>query len=149
MPHQIPSQIGRRREKSRQTKKSISALKNNQGNIVSDASAFNSREKLLPKCVKTYWTRPFRNKQKIYINETKIDHSLSNTIGGQCTNALFNMKLKKSPGLSFKCRNLSYLLVKHKRICSESIQYMLWKRRSDNTPKKWCYFLYNIFIHYH
>ena len=94
-------------EKSRQTKKTISALRNDHGNIVTDASDIlilgkNYYQNLYKS------TKPDPSEIKNYISQTKIDHSLSNSdselLGGnltleECTNAIFNMKLNKSPGL--------------------------------------------------
>ena len=94
-------------EKSRQTKKNISALKNQQGKIVKDSSEILKLEKAFYENLYKS-TEPNLQEIKHYINGTEIDHKLSQeeskTLGGEltieeCTKAIFSMKLNKSPGL--------------------------------------------------
>ena len=93
-------------EKSRQTKKTITALKDDDGNIHEDP------ETILQLCRQYYQnlyssTNPKLEDIKDYIKETKIHKKLSNedseALEGkltikECTSAIFNMKLNKSPG---------------------------------------------------
>ena len=64
-------------EKSRQTKKNISALRGEEGKIVTESSDILNLEKNYYEHLYTS-TKPNLDDIKNYINETRIDHKLSN-----------------------------------------------------------------------
>ena len=94
-------------EKSRQMKKSITALRSRDGKILEDPSQILDIEKEYYEGLYKS-TNPNLSEIKNYINETCIDHKLNNqdciTLSGEltieeCTKAIFSMKKNKSPGI--------------------------------------------------
>lgn len=94
-------------EKSRQAKKTITALKDENGNITSNQTNILNVEK---KYYENLYcsTDPDEAAINNYINDTKINHKLKDSeskhLEGElsieeCTQAVFNMKINKSPGL--------------------------------------------------
>ena len=94
-------------EKSRQMKKTISALKNKFGQIEENPAQILEIEK---EFYENLYKSTYPNNEDIkqYISDTIIDHKLSEKegvpLGGEltleeCTDAVFKMKLNKSPGM--------------------------------------------------
>ena len=94
-------------EKARQTRKSITALRDENKNIITDQGKILNLERNYYKNLYTS-TNPDKVKIKQYIDNTHIDNKLSiedsNKLEGEltqeeCSYAVFNMKLNKSPGI--------------------------------------------------
>ena len=94
-------------EKSRQTRKNITILKDENGSLIRDQDKILEIEKEYYE--KLYTSRnPDLEHIQQYINDTKIDNKLSEidnqTLEGEftleeCTQSVFNMKLNKAPGI--------------------------------------------------
>ena len=94
-------------EKSRQIKKNILALRNDENTVVTNQSEILKMEKIYyENLYKSAY--PSKNDISRYIGDTNIDHKLTDKdadkLGGEltvdeCTEAIFNMKLNKSPGI--------------------------------------------------
>ena len=94
-------------EKTRQSRKIITALKDTNGNIIKDQNKILELERCYYENLYKS-TAPNRKDIKDYINDTKIDNKLSDKESqrlegeltvDECTNSVYKMKLNKSPGL--------------------------------------------------